>query len=65
MAVQRRAARVTKASGDEGIDGVINEDRLGLMSFMCKRNAGKIPLDNTKFCQRWQERKLRRDFHHD
>jgi restriction system protein len=24
------AARVTKASGDEGIDGVINEDRLGL-----------------------------------
>ena len=27
---REEAARVTKASGDEGIDGVINEDRLGL-----------------------------------
>jgi restriction system protein len=27
---KEEAARVTKASGDEGIDGVINEDRLGL-----------------------------------
>jgi restriction system protein len=27
---REEAARVTKASGDEGVDGVINEDRLGL-----------------------------------
>jgi restriction system protein len=27
---REEAAKVTKASGDEGIDGVINEDRLGL-----------------------------------
>jgi restriction system protein len=27
---KEEAARVTKTSGDEGIDGVINEDRLGL-----------------------------------
>ncbi len=27
---RQEAAQVTKASGDEGIDGVINEDRLGL-----------------------------------
>jgi restriction system protein len=27
---REEAARVTKASGDEGIDGLINEDRLGL-----------------------------------
>ena len=27
---REEAAQVTKASGDEGIDGVINEDRLGL-----------------------------------
>ena len=27
---REEAARVTKASNDEGIDGVINEDRLGL-----------------------------------
>jgi restriction system protein len=27
---RKEAARVTKASGDEGIDGIINEDRLGL-----------------------------------
>ena len=27
---REEAARVTKASGDEGIDGIINEDRLGL-----------------------------------
>jgi restriction system protein len=27
---REEAARVTKKSGDEGIDGVINEDRLGL-----------------------------------
>lgn len=27
---REEAARVTKASGDEGIDGMINEDRLGL-----------------------------------
>jgi restriction system protein len=27
---REEAARVTKVSGDEGIDGVINEDRLGL-----------------------------------
>jgi restriction system protein len=27
---KEEAAKVTKASGDEGIDGVINEDRLGL-----------------------------------
>jgi len=30
MAVRREAAEVTKKSGDAGIDGVINEDRLGL-----------------------------------
>jgi restriction system protein len=27
---REEAAKVTKASGDEGIDGIINEDRLGL-----------------------------------
>ena len=27
---KEEATRVTKKSGDEGIDGIINEDRLGL-----------------------------------
>ena len=48
---REEAARVTKASGDEGIDGVINEDRLGLdILFMFRRSVGKT---------RWVERKFK------
>ncbi len=38
------AARVTKKSGDEGIDGVINEDRLGLdvLYIQAKRWQGQV-----------------------
>jgi|ERR1017187_1007069 restriction system protein len=45
---REEAAQVTKASGDEGIDGVINEDRLGLdvIYLQAKRwqqTVGKLP----------------------
>jgi restriction system protein len=41
---RKEAAQVTQKSGDEGIDGVINEDRLGLdvIYVQAKRWAGKV-----------------------
>ncbi|MEX1117686.1 MAG: restriction endonuclease [Terrimicrobiaceae bacterium] len=41
---RREAAQVTQKTGDEGIDGVINEDRLGLdvIYVQAKRWAGKV-----------------------
>ena len=34
------AGIVTKASGDGGIDGIIKEDKLGLIAFTSKPSAG-------------------------
>ncbi|MEI9961962.1 MAG: winged helix-turn-helix domain-containing protein [Limisphaerales bacterium] len=46
---REEAARVTKASNDEGIDGVINEDRLVWMLFIFKQNDGNTVLGGRKF----------------
>jgi len=51
MAVRREAAEVTKKSGDAGIDGVINEDRLGLdviyvQAKRWKNNVGREEIQN-------------------
>jgi len=42
---REEAAQVTKSSGDEGIDGVINERQAGLRRHLfAKRSAGNKPL---------------------
>lgn len=48
---REEAARVTKKTGDEGIDGVINEDRLGLdviyiQAKRWKSNVGRIEIQS-------------------
>lgn len=41
---RQEAGRAVGQSGDSVIDGVINEDRLSLMPFTYKPNAGKVRL---------------------
>jgi restriction system protein len=63
---REEAARVTKASGDEGIDGVINEDRLGLdvIYVQAKRWQDTVgPKGNSKFLlERSQVKKHKKAF---
>ena len=44
--VEETSRRVTKSSGDDGIDGVIDEDRLGLDAIyvQAKRYAATSPV---------------------
>jgi restriction system protein len=62
---KKEAAQVTKRTGDEGIDGLINEDRLGLRSFTSKQSTGNIESVALKFrvsSVRLRERKLGKEY---
>lgn len=47
---REEAAKVTKASGDGGIDGTINEDRLGLdiIYIQAKRYQNSVPIAHVR-----------------
>jgi restriction system protein len=61
----KEAAAVTQKTGDEGIDGVINQDRLGLDVIYVQAKRWKAMLVDKKSrasLERWLEGKLRKEF---